>query len=88
MLNGPIEEALVLVQLEEHEQAEVDFHPHCHHWKLELETCQGKLEGEKGTIVELGLQAKYGTPAKLGSQAKRFSSNLTSLLMIISCEWG
>ena len=27
MLNEPIEEELVLVQLEEHEQAEVDFHP-------------------------------------------------------------
>ena len=41
-------------------------------------------EEEEGTIVESGLQAKDGTPSKLGSQAKRFSSNLTSLLMIIS----
>ena len=44
MLNGPIKEALVLVQLEEHEQAEVDFHPHSHHQKVELETCQEMLE--------------------------------------------
>ena len=40
MLNGPIEEVLVLVQLEEHEKEEVGFHPHSHHQKLELETCQ------------------------------------------------
>jgi hypothetical protein len=40
MLNGPILEAVVLVQvyvqwihLEEGEQAEVDFHHHCHHLK-------------------------------------------------------
>ena len=43
-----------------------------------------KLEEEEGTIIELGSQAKDGTPAKSGSQAKRFSSNLTSLLMIIT----
>ena len=47
MLNGPIEEALVLVQLEEHEQVEVDFHPHCHHKKLELENCQGSWKKKK-----------------------------------------
>ena len=41
MLNGPIEEELVLVQLEEHEQVEVDFNPHRHNQKLELETYQG-----------------------------------------------
>ena len=41
MLNGPIKEVLVLVQLEEREQAEVDFHPYYHHQKLELETYQG-----------------------------------------------
>ena len=41
MLNGPIKEILVLVQLEEHEKVEVDFHPHYHHQKLELKTCQG-----------------------------------------------
>ena len=41
MLNGTIEEELVPVQLEEHEQAEVDFHPHFHHQKLDLEICQG-----------------------------------------------
>ena len=38
MFNGPIDEAIVLVQLEENEQTEVDFHPHYHHHKLELET--------------------------------------------------
>ena len=43
-----------------------------------------KLEVEEGTIAESGSQAKDGTPAKLGSQTKIFSSNLTSLLMIIS----
>jgi hypothetical protein len=39
-LNGPIWEVVVLVQvhvqwthLEEGEQVEVDFHPHCHHLK-------------------------------------------------------
>jgi hypothetical protein len=39
-LNGPIEEGVVLVQvpikwnnIEEGEQAEVDFHPQCHHLK-------------------------------------------------------
>ena len=41
-------------------------------------------EEEEGTITESGSQANDGTPAKLGSQAKRFSSNLTSLLIIIS----
>jgi hypothetical protein len=44
VLNGPIQEAveLVLVQvqrihLEEGEQVEVDFHPHCHHLKKKPE---------------------------------------------------
>ena len=41
MLNGPIEKEMVLVQLEEHEKVEGDFHPQFHHKKLELETCQG-----------------------------------------------
>ena len=59
MLNRPIEEALRLVQLEEHEQVEVDFHPQCHNQKLEL-------EGEEGTFTELGLHAKDSTPTKLG----------------------
>ena len=36
-------------------------------------------EEEEGTIAKSGLQAKDGTPTKLGSQAKKFSSNLTSL---------
>ena len=41
MLYGPMEEMVVLVQLEENEQEEVDFHPRCHYHKLELEICQG-----------------------------------------------
>ena len=47
MFNEPIEEALVLVQLEEHEHVEVDFYPPCHHQKLELETCQGSWKKKK-----------------------------------------
>ena len=80
MLNGPIKEVLVLVQLEEHEQVEVDFHPHLESSETRVGNLSRKLEEEEeeGTIAESDLQAKDGTPAKLGSQAKIFSSNLTS----------
>jgi hypothetical protein len=68
VLNGPIEEAveLVLVQvkrthLEEGEQVEVDFHPHCHHLKK-------KPDHKKVTNAEDGSQAEEGTIAELGSQ--------------------
>ena len=86
MLNEPIEEALVLVQVEEHKQVEVDFRPHCHHQKLKLETCQGSWKKRNNMAQSLNQARRHkdGTPAKLGSQAKRFSSNLASLLMIIS----
>ena len=68
MLNGPIEKALLLVQLEEHEKVDVDFHPRCHHQKIGVANQSRKLEEEEeGTIVESGSQDKDGTPAKLGS---------------------
>ena len=41
-----------------------------------------------GTYVESGSQAKGGTLAELGSQADMFSSNFTSLLMIIFLDIG
>jgi hypothetical protein len=79
---------LVLVQvqrthLEEGEQAEVDFHPHCHHLKEET-----RIGTKEGTNAEDGSQAEEGTITELGSQAKIFSSNLTSLLIIISLQCG
>ena len=37
----------MMVQWEEHEQTEVDFHPHYHHQKLELESCQGSWKKRK-----------------------------------------
>jgi hypothetical protein len=43
---------------------------------------------EEGITVEDGSQAKEGTTVELGLQAKRFSSNLTSLLRIISLQCG
>jgi hypothetical protein len=75
---------MVLVQvqrthLEEGEQAEVDFHPHCHHLKK-------KPDHKKAQTSEDGSQAEEGTITELGLQAKRFSSNLTSLLIIISLQ--
>ena len=41
-----------------------------------------------GTYVESGSQAKGGTLAELGSQGDIFSSNFTSLLMIIFLDFG
>ena len=29
------------MKMEENEQEEVDFHPYCHHHKIELEICHG-----------------------------------------------
>ena len=46
-------------------------------------------ERERGyTYVESGSQAKGGTPAELGLHADIFSSNFTSLLMIIFLDFG
>jgi hypothetical protein len=42
----------------------------------------------RGTNVKDGSQAEEGTIVELGSQAKIFSSNLTSLLIIISLQCG
>jgi hypothetical protein len=39
-----------------------------------------------GANIEDGSQDKEGTNVELGSKAKRFSSNLTSLIIIISLE--
>jgi hypothetical protein len=61
---------------------EVDFHPHYHH-HLKKETIIGP---EEGTNVEDGSRVEEGTNIELGSQTKIFSSNLTSLLIIISLE--
>ena len=49
------------------------------------ETIIGKGEGIN---FEDGSQAEEGTITELGSQAKRFSSNLTSLIIIISLQCG
>jgi hypothetical protein len=57
----------------------VDFHPHCHHLKK-------KPDHKKAQMSKDGSQAEEGTIAELGLQAKRFSSNLTSLLIIISLQ--
>jgi hypothetical protein len=43
---------------------------------------------EEGTNVEDGSQTEEGTIIELGSWAKRFSSNLTSLVIIISLQYG
>ena len=69
MLNGPIEEVLVLVKLEEHEQAEVIVSSSLSSSETGVGNLSRKLEEEEeeGTIVESGLQAKDGTPTKLGS---------------------
>ena len=74
MLNGPIKGALVLVQLEEHEQVELYFSSSLSSSKTVVGNMSRKLEEEEeeGTITESGLQAKDGTPAKLGSQGKIF----------------
>ena len=84
MLNGPTEEVVVQVQLEENEQDNVDSHPHCHHQITRVGNLSRKLELEEGTSTELGSHAINGTNNELGSQDKRFSSNLTSLLIIIA----
>ena len=47
MLNRPIKEELVIVQLEEHEEEEADFHPNYHHQKLDLKTCEGSWKKKK-----------------------------------------
>ena len=71
MLNGPIEEVLVLVQLEEHEQVEVDFHPHYHHQKLELETYQGSWKKKKKKKAQSSNQDRRPKMAHPPSQALR-----------------
>jgi hypothetical protein len=45
-----------------------------------------RIGTEDGTNIEHDLQAKDGTNVDSGSRAKRFSLNLTSLLIIISLE--
>jgi hypothetical protein len=42
-----------------------------------------RREEEDGTTSKSGLQAEEGTYVELGSQAKTFSLNFTSLLIII-----
>ena len=43
----------MLVQLDEHEQEEVDFHPNFHHQKLELETYQGSWKDKKAQSLNV-----------------------------------
>jgi hypothetical protein len=45
-----------------------------------------RIGTEEGTNVEEGSQAEEGTNVEDGLQAKIFSSNLTSLLIIISLQ--
>jgi hypothetical protein len=70
---------LVLVQDQWNhlEEEEVDFHP------LIIE--ETIIEG---TNAEDGSHSEEGTIIELGSQAKIFSSNLTSLILIISLQCG
>jgi hypothetical protein len=63
LLNGPISEAveLVLVQvqrthLEEGEQEELDFHPHCHHIKK-------KLDHKKENMMNMDRRPKKAQPS-------------------------
>ena len=63
MLDGPIKEALGLVQLEEHEQEEVEFYPHYHHQKPEVETYQGSWKNKKK--AQLPNQARRPKMVKL-----------------------
>ena len=50
---------------------------------------KNRRERERGgTYAESGSQAKGGTPIELGSQVDIFSSNFTSLLMIIFLNFG
>ena len=47
-----------------------------------------RREEENGTTAKSGLQAEEDTYVELGSQAKIFSLNYTSLQIIISLEFG
>jgi hypothetical protein len=47
-----------------------------------------RIGTKEGTNTEYGSQVEEGTTTELGSQAKIFSSNLTSILRIISLQCG